>query len=59
MRDTSAKTGASEVGEAGKVGEASSPLHHGIVPINTTCRSGELASPACSTRTEAKRGQAP
>ena len=33
------------VGEGGDVGKASSPLHDGIVPIDTTCRSGELASP--------------
>ena len=40
-------------GEAGDEGEASSPLHDGTVPIDMPSCRGELASPVCSTRTEA------
>ena len=40
-------------GEEGDEGEASSPLHDGTVPIDVPSCSGELASPVCSTRTEA------
>jgi 4-hydroxymandelate oxidase len=41
----------------GTEGEANSPLRHGIVPVDTTCRSGELASPVyppvCPTHDDA------
>ena len=40
-------------GKAGDEGEASSPLHDGTVPIDVPSCRGELASPVCSTRTEA------
>ncbi len=54
------RSGASPIGAnledrcmQGTEGEASSPLRHGIVPIDTPCRSGELASPVCPTHIEA------
>ena len=42
-------------GEEGDEGEASSPLHDGTVPIDMPSCRGELASPVCSTRTEAPK----
>ena len=45
-----------ETGEGykkGETGEASSPLHYGMVPDDPPTGSGELASPVCSARTEA------
>ena len=42
-------------GEAGDEGEASSPLHDGTSIGTVPLCSGELASPVCSTRTEAPK----